>query len=247
MKVLPQKFVSGALRCMAAAALAQTALGPGSALANDRPFESARTAVPEDEEGGWSAETWVQRLGSTRVLAAEAEYAFSGRTSMQLEAGKAWTRGGLRDHEVELEFKHLFKLIGDDRWGWGVSLAASTSHGNGDDDGLEAARRAVTIKLPVSFQWGPPGTYVHLNAGMIRPQGERRVWTRSVAAQTDLRRPHTTLFGEWARDGSVAFTQMGVRHWLDAHQKLALDVALQRRTAETRASGFALGLGWYDF
>jgi hypothetical protein len=56
----------------------------------------------------------------------------------------------------------------------------------------------------------------------------------------------TLFFAELAREGEVTFMQIGARHWL-RRDKLAIDFSLQQQRADGgRASGFVVGLGWYD-
>jgi hypothetical protein len=212
------------------------------ALANDRPFMSARTAVVEDDnEGTWSMEFWLQRFGRVRGVSIEPEYSFTTRTSMQVELTKLHDRDGAETgHEAEVEFKHLFNDIARDGWGMGVSAALGTEHAR-----AEGTRRTLTLKLPVSLALGETGALLHVNGGVVKPGDARRHFTTSAALEFDAWR-RTRGFVEVARDGEARFAQVGARHWL-RKERLALDLSLQQhRGPGERASGFILGLGWYD-
>ena len=85
------------------AALGLALLAAGAAHANDRPFQSARTAVSEeDDEGSWSLESWLQRRGSVRGLSVEPEYTFTPYTSVQMELSRLLDRDGNETgHEID--------------------------------------------------------------------------------------------------------------------------------------------------
>ena len=211
------------------------------AWANDRPFQVARTAVLEDDEQVWSFESWVQRLGSVRGLAIEPEYTFEAGTSVQFELSRFIDRRGSETgHEAEVEFKQLFNNIARDGWGWGLSatLAAERSRDSGTIP-------SVGIKLPLSVALGDGGGFLHLNAGIGKARDARRTWTGAAGIERELFK-RTVFFAELARDGGVTFAQVGARHWL-RRDKLAIDFSLQQQRADgSRASGFIVGLGWYD-
>jgi hypothetical protein len=225
---------------LAAAALA---LLPTLSPANDRPFQNARTAVAEDDdEATWSLESWVQRLGPVRSLSVEPEYTFTPFTSVQMELTRRLDRGAAETgQEAEIEFKHLFNHIGRDGYGWGLSLAASTER-----SAAEGTTRRLTLKLPLSIEPGQTGALLHLNAGVIKPSGERRLFTRAVAAEFSLT-GKSRAFAEFARDGDERYAQIGVRHWL-RRERLAVDASVQQRRSPDgeRSSGFLIGVGWYD-
>jgi len=227
----------------AALLAAALALLPALSSANDRPFQNARTAVAEDDdEGSWSFESWGQRLGKVRSLSVEPEYTFTPFTSLQMELSRVIDRSGAdTGHEAEIEFKHLFNHIGRDGYGWGLSAAAATERSAAD-----GTARRLTLKVPVSIQLGQTGALLHLNAGVIKPSNERRLFTRSAAAEFSVT-GKSRAFAEFALDGSDRYAQIGVRHWL-RRERLALDVSLQqRRSADgERSSGFLIGVGWYD-
>jgi len=211
------------------------------AWANDRPFQVARTAVLEDDEQVWSFESWVQRLGSVRGLAIEPEYTFEAGTSVQFELSRFIDRRGSETgHEAEVEFKQLFNNIARDGWGWGLSatLAAERTRDSGTIP-------SVGIKLPLSVALGDGGGFLHLNAGIGKARDARRTWTGAAGIERELFK-RTVFFAELARDGGVTFAQVGARHWL-RRDKLAIDFSLQQQRADgSRASGFIVGLGWYD-
>jgi hypothetical protein len=231
------------LRRHAGALALLAAMAAMPAHAKDRPFQSARTAVAEDDdEGTWSIESWVQRHGTVRGISVEPEYTFTPYTSVQMEFTRLLDkRGAETGHEAEVEFKHLFNQIARDGWGWGVSAALTAERTRG-----EGTQRSVTLKLPLSVTLGDTGALLHLNAGLIKPEHARRESTVSAAAEMDLM-PRVRGFVELAREGREKFGQIGVRHWLK-RDHLALDFSLQQRRLEDgrRASGFILGVGWYD-
>ena len=191
----------------AALLAAALALLPALSAANDRPFQNARTAVAEDDdEGSWSFESWVQRLGPVRSLSVEPEYTFTPFTSVQMELSRVIDRSGAdTGHEAEIEFKHLFNHIGRDGYGWGLSAAAATER-----SAAEGNVRRLTLKLPVSIQLGQTGALLHLNAGVIKPSNERRLFTRSAAAEFSVT-GKSRAFAEFALDGSERYAQIGVR------------------------------------
>ena len=211
------------------------------AWANDRPFQVARTAVLEDDEHVWSFESWVQRLGSVRGLSIEPEYTFEAGTSVQFELTRFIDRRGSETgHEAEVEFKQLFNNIARDGWGWGVSatLATERTHENGSVP-------SIGIKVPLSIQLGDGGGLLHFNAGISKARDSRRTWTGAAGIERELFK-RTVFFAELARDDGQTFAQVGARHWL-RRDKLAIDFSLQQRRADgSRASGFIIGLGWYD-
>lgn len=218
------------------------AFAPSPGLANDRPFQYARTAVQEDDDQVWSFESWVQRFGSVRGLSFEPEYVFSPSTSLQVELTRfADRRDEETGHEAEIEFKHVFNNIARDGWGWGVSAALSDERLN---DG-EHSTRSIGLKLPFSLSlWDGEG-FLHLNAGVDKANDARRTWSTSVGIEREVAR-HTVLFAELAHEGELKFGQVGVRHWLKK-EKLAIDFSLQQQRSDgQRASGFLIGVGWYD-
>ena len=218
----------GLWRALAAVVLAAAAW---SAFANDRPYLATNTAAAEeDDEGVWSVETQAQRLGSTHAFVVAPEYAFSPTTSLQLEITRS--PGA---NETELEFKQLFNHIARDGWGWGA--VASWQR--------EEEGHRWTLKLPYSLRlWNGDGL-LHLNAGLTKPQDERRRWIASAALEREVFK-RGVLFGELARREEGTLAHGGLRYWL-RRDRLALDVSLQRvrSDGETRY-GFVIGLGWYD-
>ncbi len=216
-----------------------------SAWCNDRPFQSARTAVLEDDEYTWSIETWVQRYGRVRGLSFEPEYIFGGGFSIQSELTKLKDRDGNESgHEAEIELKQVFNNIARDGWGLGLSAAFSRAR-LGDD----AAIRTVTLKLPLSLALGQSRTLLHLNVGAEKTSGHKREWNTAVALEREVYR-RTWLIAEFSKTGEEKFAQIGVRHWL-RKERMALDFTLQQQRkggdgSGRRASGFILGLGFYD-
>lgn len=212
-----------------------------SAWCNDRPFQSARTAVLEDDEYTWSIETWAQRFGRVRGLSFEPEYTFGGGFSIQGELTKLKDRDGHETgHEAEVELKQVFNNIARDGWG----LAVSAAFGR-EKLGDEEAIRTVTLKLPFSVALGQTGALLHLNVGAEKATGHKREWNTAIAVEHEVYR-RTWLIAEYSKTGEEKFAQVGVRHWL-RKEKLALDFTLQQQRNEgRRASGFILGLGFYD-
>lgn len=218
-------------------------LGGATAVANDRPFQYARTAVMEDDdEPVWSFESLLQRCGSVFGAAGELEYAFSPADSVQFELAHAQDRLGAQSgNEGEIELKHLFNDIARDGWAWGLSAAF------GDERSVaDGSVRSVAVKVPLSIALGADGSgYLHLDAGVGRQTGAARVWSASAAIEHEIGR-HDSGFAEVVHEGSLKFVQAGVRHWV-RKGKMALDFSLQQQRSEgTRASGFVIGFGWYD-
>ena len=204
-------------------------------------FQVARTAVLEDDEHVWSFESWVQRLGSVRGVSIEPEYTFEAGTSVQFELTRFTDRRGSgTGHEAEVEFKQLFNNVARDGWGWGLSatLAVERTRESGSVP-------SVGIKLPLSIALGDGGGFVHFNAGIGKARDERRSWNGAAGIERELFK-RTVFFAELAREDRQTFGQVGARHWL-RRDKLAIDLSLQQRRADGgRASGFIVGLGWYD-
>jgi len=198
--------------------------------------------VLEDDEHVWSFESWAQRLGSVRGLSVEPEYTFAAGTSVQVELSRYTDdRGSETGHEAEVEFKQLFNNVARDGWGWGLSatLAAQRMHES------DRTIPSVGLKLPVSIALGDGGGFLHLDVGIAKARDARRAWTGAVGVERELFK-RTLFFAELAREGELTFMQVGARHWL-RRDKLAIDFALQQQRADgRRASGFVIGLGWYD-
>jgi hypothetical protein len=213
-----------------------------AAWANDRPFQVARTAVLEDDEQVWSFESWMQRLGSVRGLSIEPEYTFDAGTSVQFELTRFIDRRGIdTGHEAEVEFKQLFNNVARDGWGWGVSATLAVERTRDSGGGVPS----IGIKLPLSIALGDGGGFLHLNAGIGKARDARRAWSGAAGIERELLK-RTVFFAELAREGRTTFAQIGTRHWL-RRDKLAIDVSLQQQRADgSRASGFIVGLGWYD-
>jgi len=218
------------------------ALATPPASANDRPFQIARTAVLEDDEHVWSFESWAQRLGDVRGLSVEPEYTFAAGTSVQFELSRfVDRRDSETGHEAEVEFKQLFNNVARDGWGWGLSATLAAGR-NGDSGGTVPS---VGIKLPVSIALGDGGGFLHFNVGIGKARDARRAWTGAAGIERELFK-RTLVFAEVAREGEVTFMQVGARHWL-RRDRLAIDFSLQQQRADGgRASGFVIGLGWYD-
>ena len=234
---VPTAVLRAALICIALGGV----FAAPPAWANDRPFQVARTAVLEDDEHVWSFESWTQRLGSVRGWSIEPEYTFEAGTSVQFELSRFVDRRGAETgHEAEVEFKQLFNNVARDGWGWGVSatLAFERTREGGSVPSLG-------VKLPLTIALGDGGGFLHLNAGIGKASDSRATWTGAIAVERELFK-RTTFFAELAREGEGTFAQIGARHWLK-RDKLAIDFSLQQRRADgSRASGFIVGLGWYD-
>lgn len=227
-------MLAAALLCAAA----------GTACANDRPYQQARTAVLEDEEYVWSVDTWTQRYGKLRGLSFEPEYTFGGGNSIQVEFTRLWGRDGAESaQEAEVELKHVFNNIARDGWGWAVSAAFDHEREIGGEGGTA---RGMQFRVPVSVALGD-STLLHINPGIAKRSGERRNWTFSVGAEHQLT-SRWMLFSELSRDGDERYGAVGLRHWV-RKEKVAVDFTLQQyRNADgsERASGFILAMSLYD-
>ena len=231
-------LVRSVLLCMAVSSV----LATPQAWANDRPFQVARTVVLEDDEQVWSFESWVQRLGSVRGFSVEPEYTFDAGTSVQFELTRfVDRRGGETGHEAEIEFKRIFNNVARDGWGWGVSATLAVERTRDIDGSVPS----IGFKLPLSIALGDSGGFLHLNAGISKARDARRAWNGAAGIERELFR-RTVFFAELARENQATFAQIGMRHWL-RRDKLAIDFSLQQQRADgSRASGFIVGLGWYD-
>lgn len=230
------------LRGTAVAMLA--ACAAPAAPAADRPYLYVNTAHgEEDEEQVWAVENWFRRAGGERSLTVAPEYAFDPQNALQMEFRRVLRREGTGGHELELEYKHLFNSFARDGWGWGLVVTADLERAEGES----MKRRATTVLLPFTFQLGEAASegLLHVNAGIAKPTGERRLFTGALGLEREVWR-RTTLFGELARDDEGRFAQLGLRHWI-TREKLAVDIAWQRvRNDELRGSGVVLGIAWYD-
>jgi len=229
-------------RALASSIALWTALAPIPGLANDRPFQYARTAVQEDDDQVWSFESWAQRYGSVRGLSFEPEYVFSPSTSLQFELTRFADRHDEETgHEAEVEFKYVFNNIARDGWGWGVSAALSAERLNDS----EHSTRSVGLKLPFSLSLWQGEGFLHFDVGVDKANDAQRAWSTSAGIEREVAH-RTVLFAELAREGELKFGQIGVRHWLKK-EKLAIDFSLQQQRSDgQRASGFLIGVGWYD-
>jgi hypothetical protein len=213
-----------------------------AARSADRPYVvTNNAAAEEDEEQVWSVQNWYRQAGSQRSLTVAPEYAFDPVDSLQFEFRRTVDHDLGNGHEIEVEYKHLFKRIAREGWGWGVVATLDMERPQGGP----WKRSALSVSLPVTLQIGEGPGLVHVNAGVAKPREERRLWTGALAAEHAVYR-RTTLFGEWARDADGRLLHGGVRYWIK-RERLAVDVAWQRvRSEALRGSGAVLGLAWYD-
>jgi len=228
----------------AAALLLAACLG---AQANDRPFESARTAVSEDDDQVWSFEAWTRKIGPLRSLTVEPDYSFDPANSLQIELTRTVDRTGQDSgHEAELEYKHVFNRLAREGWGWAGSVALGAERSAG------RTVKALTLRLPVSLDLGQisgldsvSGTLLHLNLGLHKDDSSRRSASNALAIEQPLFK-RSLLFAEWARQGPEQLGQLGLRHWV-RRDKLALDIAWQQRRIDgVLSAGWVAGIGWYD-
>ena len=216
-------------------------------LANDRPFEVARTAVSEDDDQVWSFEVWAHRIGRVRSVTIEPDYSFDPANSVQVELTRKLDRFGHETgHEAEVEYKHVFNRLARDGWGWAWSAALGAERSSGS-----TTTHNATVRLPVSVDLGrwtgstTVAPLLHLNIGLHKATEARRVVSNAVALEQTLFK-RSLLFAEWAREGDQRVAQLGLRHWLQK-EKLALDIAWQQRWSPgERAVGWVAGIGWYD-
>jgi hypothetical protein len=211
--------------------------------AADRPWISTNSAAAdEDDNGKWAFDAWATRLGGLRGAHATAEYTFVPTTSLQLEAVHERDRDARGSGSaVGLEFKHLLNHIARDGYGWGVVASLGVAKaGNVGWKGDE-----VGAKVPFTLWLWNGDAALHVNAGFSKSRDERRKWTRSVSIEGELVK-RVTGFAELAREGPTRISQSGARYWIK-REKLVVDLAWQQQRADgTRASGWLLGLGWYD-
>jgi hypothetical protein len=213
------------------------------ARAADRPWIATNSAAAdEDDQGTWAFDSWVSHLRALRSVHATAEYAFAPTTSLQVEAEHERDRDARQSATaIGLEFKHLFNHIARDGYGWGVVAQLGVAK-----VGSEAWKRdELGLKAPFTLLlWDGDGA-LHVNAGLAKPRDERRAWTRSVALERELIR-RVTGFAELAREGDTRIAHAGARYWIK-REKLVVDLAWQRQRSDgARASGWLLGIGWYD-
>ena len=206
-----------------------------TAHAADRPFLSTTTAVAEeDDDNVWSVEAWLVagRAGSRQVLAAE--YAFNPTTSIQLETGRVRLGPGEHATVTELELRHLFNHIARDGWGWGVTLAAERS---------SAGQHGVSIGMPLSLKLDAVDGFVHVNAGVAKEAGERRIGFGAIGYEQAMGRG-LRAFAELARADNTTTAHAGIRHWIK-RDRIAFDVGVLKIRGESGAA-LVLGFGFYD-
>jgi hypothetical protein len=213
------------------------------AQAADRPWISTNSAAAdEDDQDNWAFDTWFSHLRTLRSVHATAEYAFMPTTSLQVEAEHERDRDARQSTTaIGMEFKHLFNHIARDGYGWGVVAQLGAAKA-----GSEAWKRdELGLKVPFTLSlWDGDGA-LHVNAGVAKPRDERRLWTRSLALERELFR-RVTGFAELAREGDTRIAHAGARYWVK-REKLVIDLAWQRQRSDgARASGWLLGIGWYD-
>lgn len=228
---------------MACCAAALALVTVSSVQAADRPWISTNSAAAdEDDNGTWAFDAWISRLRSLRSVHATAEYAFVPTTSLQVEASHDRERDvGASITSVGLEFKHLLNHIARDGYGWGVVASLGVAKaGSSDWKGDE-----VGAKLPFTLSlWEGDGA-LHVNAGFSKVRDQRREWIRSVGIERELVK-RVTGFAELAREGPTRIEHVGARLWVK-REKLVVDLGWQRQRADgSRASGWLLGIGWYD-
>jgi hypothetical protein len=213
------------------------------AQAADRPWISTNSAAAdEDDQGTLAFDAWLSHLRSLRSAHATIEYAFAPTTSLQVEAERERDRDARQSSSaIGLEFKHLFNHIARDGYGWGVVAQFGVAKAGGD----AWKRDELGLKLPFTLSlWEGDGA-LHVNAGVAKPRDERRLWTRSVAFERELI-GRVTGFAELAREGDTRIAHAGARYWIK-REKLVIDLAWQRQRSDgARASGWLLGVGWYD-
>jgi hypothetical protein len=234
------RAVRPALPLLAACVMGATV---GHAWGNDRPYQATWLAVAdEDDEGVWSVESWVTRLGSVRTFNVAPEYAFQPTTMLQLEMARADDRaGGGWSTLAELEFKQLFNHIARDGYGWGVVLTYTGAKGADS----RWKRDEWSVKLPLSVSLWEGDGFVHLNASRGQQGEERARWGVALALEREVLK-RTRLFGEVAREGNTTFVHGGVRYWVK-RERLAIDFSLQRERADgATRNGAIIGIGWYD-
>lgn len=211
--------------------------------ASDRPYLATNSAAAEEDDAvNWSVESWAQRVGTERTLSVAPEYAFNARTSVQFEWTRAHDRASSEtEHEVELEFKHVFNAIASDGYGWGVVGSAAMDK----SPGASWRRGGLGVVVPFTLSlWGGAGS-LHLNAGLQKPRDEPREWRAAAAIERQVAEG-LTLFAEAARVGDLGLLHGGVRWWL-VKERYALDLGLQRvRSNGARDSSVVLGFAWHD-
>ena len=228
--------------------LAAVALGliPIAATAADRPYLlTANAAAEEDNDRSTSVETTWQRLGALRGASLAVEYSFVPTTSLQLGLAHARDRdSGDSVTQAEIEFKLLFNHIARDGWGWGVTVALDAERAGAQ--GWRIGNRGAALAYSLQVGGAETETLLHLNAGVAKPRGEARQWTRSTAVERNWL-PRTTWFAEMGRADGATLVNLGARHWL-RRDRLAFDLSLlsSRASGSERQRGFVIGLGWYD-
>jgi len=219
-----------------------------AALANDRPFDVARTATAEDDDQSWGFSTWARVNRDGRSLSMEPEYAFSPENSIQLELSRQWDRRGAESGlGAEFEFKHLFNQLARDGWAWGLSASLGAQR----DQGSRNWNPSVTVRWPVSLDLralaggDAGGPLLHLNLGAEKARHAPRQGLKAVAAEQAIT-PRWLVFAEWSQQADESARQVGVRHWL-RKEKWAVDLAWHRRNQGGERDGaWLLGMSWSD-
>lgn len=208
-----------------------------AALAIALPAQAARPMITDDarlvEASACQVESWVRRnRDSTEFWLLPA---CNPTGNLELTVGGARTNeaGTTRTTDQQLQAKTLLKILEPD--GWGAGLAAGTV-------GHPGARRDTYAYVPVSWSFLRDRVVLHANAGALHVGEDRRThatWGLAGEVQLDGR---NALIAEAFSQGSGAFHQLGLRHWL-VPNRVQVDATYGNRNGGgTSERWFSLGL-----
>jgi hypothetical protein len=223
-----------------------------TALASDRPYLVATTAVvDEDDDNVAALESWIEASQGLREFRFEPEYNFDPRNAVRVELGIASDRRFdpvVRSRGAELEYKHLFTDLARSGYGSGVIVGVDWDDRSGGHDGEElGGEHTWSLDVVGLTTLRPtPDTLLHLNLGAVKEssQGARARW--AVAAEHEIVH-RTILFAELGGTaGEQRLIHGGLRHWVK-RERFAVDLTVGRRYRAPADSNFiTIGIALQD-
>jgi hypothetical protein len=223
-----------------------------TALASDRPYLAATSAVAEEDDDRVAAlESWIESSRRFLEFRFEPEYNFDPRNAVRVELGIARDRRfdpAIRSRGVEVEYKHLFTDLARSGYGSGFIIGVDWDDRSGAGEGAEdqggskwslGAAGLATLRPT-------PDTLVHFNLGGVKAAGDAARTRWAVAVEHEVVR-RTTLFVEaGAIAGDQRLVHGGVRHWVK-RDRFAIDLTVGRRRGDPANSTFVtIGIALQD-
>jgi hypothetical protein len=222
------------------------------ALASDRPYLAATTAVvDEDDDNVIALETWIEsshRFGEFRF---EPEYNFDPRNAVRVELGVARDRRfdpAVHSRAAEVEYKHLFTDLARSGYGSGVIVGVDwddRTGGSADLEGTGEHAWGLDVVGLLTLR-ATPDTLLHLNLGAAKESNANARARWAVAIEHEIVH-RTTLFAEaGSASGEQTLVHGGVRHWIK-RERFAVDLTVGRRRGGPAERNFVtLGIALQD-